>query len=135
MADARVPTILVVDDDERNRQLAVLGMGGHGWHVLEASGGLEALILTEQHHPDVIVLDIQMPGVDGLEVLRRLRAHHDARVSQAWVLAATALAMPGDRQRCLDAGASDYLSRPFSFKELRARVSAALEQSQPSSVK
>lgn len=135
MTDARAPMVLVVDDDERNRRLAVLGLSGHGWTVLAASSGVEALILTEQRHPDVVLLDIQMPGIDGLKILRRMRAHHDPRVSQTWVLAATALAMPGDRQRCLSAGANDYLSRPFSFKDLRARIRAALEPSQPSSVK
>jgi len=128
MAAGSAPVVLVVDDDHRNRQLAVFGLSASGWTVIEAGTGVEALLLIEQRRPGVVVLDVQMPGVDGLEVLRRLRGHRDKAIARTWVLAATALAMQGDRQRCLAAGANDYLSRPFTFKELRARIQAALDQ-------
>lgn len=118
-------TVLVVDDDERNRQLTVYGLASSEWWIFEARDGLEALALVPRCRPDVIVLDIQMPGIDGLEVLRRLRRHPDAALAGTWTIAATALALPGDRERCLEAGANDYLSRPFSFRELRDRIRQA----------
>lgn len=118
-------TVLVVDDDARSRQLTVYGLASGEWWVFEASDGLEALEMVPRCRPDVIVLDIQMPGIDGLEVLRRLRKNPDASLAATWTIAATALAMPGDRERCLEAGANDYLSRPFSFRELRERIRQA----------
>jgi CheY-like chemotaxis protein len=121
--------VLVVDDNAINRQLChdVLRHRGHA--VAEAIDGRDALEQISTAHPDVVVLDIQMPGMSGLEVLRQVRASADHRIAHTPVIAATALAMAGDRERCLSAGASEYLPRPFTLKQLVALVeSLALPQ-------
>lgn len=131
MAEPAKKRILIVDDDPRNRQLTVYGLASSEWLIFEAHDGDSALDLIPVCCPDVLVLDIQLPGTDGLEVMRRLRAHTDRRIAATWTIAATALAMPGDRERCLVAGANDYLSRPFTFKELRHRIQLGLGEVAP----
>jgi CheY-like chemotaxis protein len=86
------------------------------YQVLTAADGVEALRLAHEKHPALILMDIQMPGLSGLEVIRRLRA--DAAFARTPVIALTALVMPGDRERCLEAGANDYLSKPIDIVRL-----------------
>jgi CheY-like chemotaxis protein len=80
-----------------------------------ADNGLTALNLLPELRPDVILMDIQMPGMDGLDVIRRVRRSRDPVISATAIVALTALAMPGDRERCLDAGANEYLAKPISM--------------------
>jgi CheY-like chemotaxis protein len=74
------------------------------------------------------LMDIQMPGLDGLEAIRHIRAEPDPRVAQVPIIALTAIAMPGDRQRCMEAGANVYLSKPVSLKELVEVIKAQLRE-------
>ena len=131
MIDTSLGTVLVVDDNDVNRQLTVDVLRHHGYRVIEAAGGEEAVSLTEQHRPALIVLDIQMPNVSGLDVLRILRHHDDRYIATTPIIAATALAMAGDRERCMDAGANDYLARPFSLSALVDAVRRLLKQQTP----
>ena len=118
--------VLVVDDNEVNRFIAAHVLGAHGFTVLQASDGAEAVRLTFEQRPGVVVLDIHMPGVSGLEVLKRIRAAADPAVAATPVIAATALAMMEDRVRCLAAGADRFMTRPFSMKDLVTEVRALM---------
>jgi CheY-like chemotaxis protein len=115
--------VLVVDDNDINRALAKDALELYGYRVLTASNGCEALELAARECPSVMVLDIQMPYMSGLEVLRRLRLASETHVRSIRVIAATALATQADRTRCFDAGADDYIARPFRFRDLAERVS------------
>ena len=119
------PLILVVDDLMDNRQLTRQGLDVDGWRLIEAESGPDALALIERCRPDVVILDIQMPGMDGFGVLKRLHERIPP-TARPHVIAATAMALKGDRDRCLAAGADDYLARPYTFRELRRLVRAAL---------
>jgi two-component system cell cycle response regulator DivK len=113
--------ILVVEDNERNMRLFrdVLQAAGH--RTLEATTGEEAVELATEHCPDVVLMDIQLPDIDGLEALGRLRA--DERTRAMPVLALTAQAMEGDRERFLAAGFDGYLSKPVDIADLVETVS------------
>lgn len=117
-------TVLLVDDNELNRYIAAQVLEHRGFAVLQASGGAEALSMVATHAPDVMVLDIQMPGMSGFEVIEQVRASADDAVARMPILAATALAMAGDRERCLRTGANRFLARPFSMKDLVEQVRA-----------
>ncbi|MEO7911903.1 MAG: response regulator transcription factor [Roseiflexaceae bacterium] len=116
-------TILVVDDEQRLRDLIRGYLEREGFTVLTAADGLTALDLVRQHGPDVVVLDLMLPGLDGLEVCRRLRTFSDA-----YVIMLTAKAEEIDRIVGLEVGADDYLTKPFSPRELIARVRAMLRR-------
>jgi two-component system, OmpR family, alkaline phosphatase synthesis response regulator PhoP len=116
-------TILVVDDEQRLRDVVRSYLEQAGYTVLLAETGPAALEQTQHHHPDVIVLDLLLPGLDGLEVCRRLRTF-----SNAYVLMLTAKAEELDRVVGLEVGADDYLTKPFSPRELVARVRALLRR-------
>ncbi|MBD1909318.1 PAS domain S-box protein [Leptolyngbya sp. FACHB-8] len=112
----RSPLILLAEDQEDNIVTTLPYLQLHGFEVILARNGLEALDLAEQHHPDLILMDIQMPEMDGLEATRHIRAN--VTLSRVPILALTALAMPGDRERCLAAGANEYLTKPVGLKQL-----------------
>jgi two-component system, OmpR family, alkaline phosphatase synthesis response regulator PhoP len=114
---------LVVDDETHLRDLIRSYMAREGYAVYEADSGRLALELARQHAPDVVVLDLMLPEVDGLEVCRRLRAFSDA-----YVIMLTAKAEEIDRIIGLEVGADDYLTKPFSPRELIARVRAMLRR-------
>ena len=88
----------------------------HSYRVIIARNGEEAIAQTNQCHPDLILMDIQMPDMDGLEATSRIRAQDE--FTDIPIIALTALAMPGDRERCIQAGATEYLSKPVSMKQL-----------------
>lgn len=119
-AEAPVPAVrvLVVEDNELNRSVLADYLSARGFEVATAENGLDALNQIAAVQPQVVVMDIQMPEIDGLEVSRRIRQMSDPKISQVSILALTALAMPGDRERCLAAGVTDYLSKPFTLKDL-----------------
>ena len=117
--------ILVVDDDARNLRLAVTVLEQAGHEVLSAEGGAEGVEAALAHAPDLVLMDVQMPDVDGVAALKRLRA--DPRCASMKVVALTALAMKGDRERLLAEGFDGYLEKPIRYKEFLASVAALLE--------
>jgi two-component system cell cycle response regulator DivK len=112
--------VLVVEDNERNMRLFRDVLEATGYRTLAATTGSEALALATEHVPDLVLMDIQLPDIDGVEALGRLRA--DERTSAIPVLAITAQAMHGDRERFLGAGFDGYLSKPVDVVELLATV-------------
>ena len=118
--------ILVIEDEERIRQFLQRGLSYEGYRVESSDDGLEGLELARSAPPDLILLDIMLPGMDGLDVCRNLRAESDVPI-----LMLTAKEAIEDRVAGLDAGADDYLVKPFSFDELLARVRALLRRAQP----
>ncbi len=119
--------ILVVDDDPRITELLRRVLAYEGYTVAVAATGDDALARTLEHPPDLIVLDIMLPGLDGLEVTRRLRAAGD----NVPILLLTARDAVSDRVVGFEAGADDYLVKPFAPEELQVRVKALLRRSQP----
>jgi DNA-binding response OmpR family regulator len=115
--------VMVVDDDEKTVELVRLYLDRDGYQVLTAYNGLEALRLARDSCPDLIVLDLMLPDVDGLEVCRTLR-----RESDVPIIMLTARTTDQDKLVGLDLGADDYVSKPFSPKELLARVRAVLRR-------
>jgi len=115
--------ILVVDDDAKTVELVKLYLNRDGYHVLTAYDGVEALRLAREGHPDLIVLDLMLPGLDGLEVCRTLRAESDVPI-----IMLTAKTTEQDRLTGLNLGADDYVTKPFSPRELAARVRAVLRR-------
>jgi two-component system response regulator MprA len=122
--DARV---LVVDDDPQLRLALTRALELDGYTVTTAGNGVKALELVTQDRPDVMVLDVMMPYVGGLDVCRTLRGRKD----RLPILVLTARDEVGDRVAGLDAGADDYLTKPFALEELRARLRALLRRSTP----
>jgi two-component system response regulator MprA len=117
-------TILVVDDDRAIRESLDRALALEGYRVVAATDGAQALELVAEQQPDVIVLDLMMPNVDGLTVCRRLRARRD----RTPILMLTARTETSDRVSGLDAGADDYLPKPFDLDELLARIRALLRR-------
>jgi CheY-like chemotaxis protein len=110
------PRVLLVEDNESNLEMLSTYLRIKGCEVLAARTGASAITLAGDQGPDLILMDVQMPGMDGLETTRRLRMAPALRRTP--IIALTALAMPGDRERCLEAGMDDYLSKPVGLKEL-----------------
>ncbi len=121
---SEVPRILVVDDDPKIRTVLRRGLAYEGYRVVEAGTGEEGLEKAREHLPNLVVLDVMLPGIDGLEVCRRLRASGD----ELAILMLTARDEVRDRVVGLETGADDYLVKPFSFEELLARVHALLRR-------
>jgi len=119
--------ILVVDDDRAVREALERALVLEGYDVELAADGVEALAAVERREPDAVVLDVLMPGVDGLEVCRLLRKAQ----SRVPILMLTVRDDLGDRIAGLDAGADDYLGKPFELEELLARVRALLRRAAP----
>jgi signal transduction histidine kinase len=116
--------ILLVDDNLTILNTLSDYLEAKGYQVIMALDGVQAIEKAIEENPDIILMDMQMPHLDGLEATRRIRA--DAQIAATPIIALTALAMPGDRERCLEAGVNDYLSKPVSFKKLRAAIEALL---------
>ena len=121
--------VLLVDDDRAIRESLARALDLEGYEVLTAADGAEALRITREQHPDVLVLDVMMPSVDGLTVCQVLRFEED----RTPILMLTARTETTDRVAGLDAGADDYLSKPFDLDELLARLRALLRRSDFSS--
>jgi two-component system cell cycle response regulator DivK len=112
--------ILVVEDNELNMKLFLDVLAAGGYRTLEATSGGEAVELATEHAPDLVLMDIQLPDLDGVQALGRLRANE--RTAAIPVLALTAQAMDGDRERFLAAGFNGYLSKPVNVRELIGTV-------------
>jgi CheY-like chemotaxis protein len=118
-------TVLVVDDQAEVRKLVCLALEFGDYEILEATGGAEALALIERHAPEVVILDIMMPGeIDGYEVCRRIKASG----SDAFVCLLSARGQKGDIERGREVGAHAYIVKPFSPLELTAIVEEATGQ-------
>ena len=115
--------VLVVDDDVKTVELVKLYLNRDGYRVITAYDGVAALRLARESHPDLIVLDLMLPGIDGLEVCRRLRDESDVPI-----IMLTARTTDQDKLTGLGLGADDYVTKPFSPRELAARVRAVLRR-------
>ncbi|CAN1213339.1 hypothetical protein TUMEXPCC7403_24250 [Tumidithrix helvetica PCC 7403] len=119
------PLILIVEDNLANIHTFSNYLESRGYRLLVAKDGLEAIALAKAQKPDLILMDIQMPTMDGLEATRQIRA--DRQTSHIPIVAITGLAMPGDREQCLEAGANDYLTKPVKLKQLVTSIQQLLE--------
>lgn len=119
----RTSTVLVVDDDPKIRELVRLYLAREGYRTLEAADGPGALEIARSQHCDLVLLDVMLPGLDGLEVCRALRAEGDTPI-----VLLTARSGDADKVIGLDLGADDYVVKPFSPRELMARVRAQLRR-------
>jgi two-component system cell cycle response regulator DivK len=117
-------TILYIEDNPDNKLLVQRALEARGYTLTWAADGRSGLAQAEAHPPDLILLDINLPDMDGYEVARRLRAHDALR--SVPIMAITANALKGDAEKALAAGCDDYLSKPLQIQELWARVEALL---------
>ncbi len=113
--------ILVIEDNDVNRSMIADFLSFQGYHVIGAQSGQQGMDLLVKEKPDLVLMDIQMPGIDGLEVIRNIRQMQGG-ISRIPIIAVTALAMPEDRQLCLDAGADDYLSKPIDLSGMLSLI-------------
>ena len=130
MSDGERPRVLVVDDDSNITAFLKRALAYEGYEVLVASDGASGLASARDFPPDVVVLDVMMPGLDGIEVARRLRAG-ETETGRLPILMLTAKDDVSDRVQGLDAGADDYLVKPFALEELTARIRALLRRREP----
>jgi len=117
--------ILLVEDNPVNRRLAGFLLRSQGYQVLEATTGLEAFETVEKERPDLIVMDIQLPGMDGLEVTRKLK--EQSATADIPVVAVTSYAMAGDREKALAAGCSGYVTKPIDKTIFLAEIGRHLK--------
>jgi two-component system OmpR family response regulator len=127
IAEPRQPTILVVDDEEHITEMVAMGLGYNGFAVERAGSGREALDAIERHRPDLVVLDVMLPDLDGFEVARRLRQTEGAG-TRVPVIFLTARDTTQDKVEGLRLGGDDYVTKPFSIEELIERVKAVLRR-------
>ena len=125
MTDAAL--ILIVEDNEKNMKLARDVLQFNGFRTLEAMTAEQGLTLAAEHLPDLILMDIQLPGMDGVTALKRLR--EDPATAAIKIIALTAFAMKDDRERFVSAGFDGYVSKPISIRELPAQIRQHLGQS------
>jgi two-component system alkaline phosphatase synthesis response regulator PhoP len=123
-------TVLVVEDDRQIRRVVQGYLEQAGFHVLTAADGVTGLALAQHEKPALVVLDLMLPGLDGWEITQRLRASGDPAVANVYILMLTARVDEADRIAGLAGGADDYVLKPFSPRELVARVQAALRRLQ-----
>jgi two-component system KDP operon response regulator KdpE len=120
--------VLIVDDEVQIRRFLRISLEANGYHVHETASGEEAIVRTAQLRPDLVILDMGLPDLDGLEVLKRLREW-----TQTPVIILSVRDSDRDKVAALDAGADDYLTKPFSVDELMARIRTAQRHAQPQS--
>jgi DNA-binding response OmpR family regulator len=118
--------ILIIDDDQSTQRIMNINLSARGYTVVSALDGEEGLRLVSQEKPDLIILDIMMPKISGIEVCRQIR-----KQTQTPIIILSARQGEVDKVECLDAGADDYLTKPYSLRELLSRVKAALRYSHP----
>jgi two-component system cell cycle response regulator DivK len=113
-------TILVIEDHEDNRRIMRDLLTSSGYEVIEAVTGEEGVTSAETHRPDLILLDIQLPGIDGYEVARRIKANPD--LHKIPIIAVTSYALSGDDVKAFEAGCNAYVTKPFSPRKLLAQI-------------
>ena len=116
--------ILTIEDDNSVRNLISATLSMHEYNVITAANGASGIMLATSHHPDIILLDLGLPDMDGIEVISRIRTW-----SQVPIIVLSARSETADKIEALDAGADDYLTKPFSVEELMARIRAAQRRS------
>ena len=112
--------ILVIEDTEDNRQIIRDLMASAGYEMIEAVDGLEGVAAAERENPDLILMDIQLPGIDGYEATRRIRAI--SNLAKVPIIAVTSYALSGDEAKTREAGCDGYVAKPFSPRQLLAKV-------------
>jgi CheY-like chemotaxis protein len=118
--------ILIVEDNPQNMKVELMALRPHGYILLQATDGEEALQIAMRDKPDLIIMDIQLPKVSGLEVTGRLRQMPDFRHTP--IIAVTAYAMRGDKEKAIEAGCNAYLSKPINTRELPKVVAEMLSK-------
>jgi signal transduction histidine kinase/ActR/RegA family two-component response regulator len=121
---AQPPLILLAEDNEDTINTLTDYLQNQGYNLVIARNGKEAIERLHEDRPHLILMDVQMPGMDGLEATRRIRAEADPTLAGTPIIIITALAMPGDQERCLESGADDYLSKPLSLRGLVKTIEA-----------
>jgi len=121
--------VLVVDDEPQIRRFLRAALGGHQYHVIEASNGNDALVKIATEHPNIVILDLGLPDIDGVEVIRRTREW-----SAIPIIVLSVRGGESDKIEALDLGADDYVTKPFNVGELLARIRAALRHQLQSAV-
>lgn len=117
-------TILIVEDNELNMKLFSDLLQAHGYNTLQTKDGREAVALTEQHHPDLILMDIQLPKISGLEITRQIKEREELKSIP--VIAVTAFAMKGDEEKIMGGGCDGYIAKPISVPIFLETVSGFL---------
>ncbi|MGD9617756.1 MAG: response regulator [Alphaproteobacteria bacterium] len=112
--------ILVIEDTEDNRQIVRDLLESAGYELIEALDGFEGVAAAEREHPDLILMDIQLPGIDGYEATRRIRAV--SALAQVPIIAVTSYALSGDEAKTRAAGCDGYVAKPFSPRQLLAKI-------------
>ena len=115
-------TILVVEDNPINIGFISDYLEAFGYRLLAARNGFEAIQKVSREQVDLVLMDVQMPGMDGFEATRAIRSLPDVRQSSVPIIMVTALVMPGDMERCMAAGANHYMPKPINLKELASTV-------------
>ena len=116
--------VLYIEDNPDNMMLVQRALESRGYHLLKAINGLDGVAEAENEQIDLILLDINLPDIDGYEVARRLRASSKRELNSVPIIAITANAFKGDAEKALDAGCDVYMSKPINIRELWARVEA-----------
>ena len=125
-----LPTLLLAEDNEANKLTISRYLKARGYQLLFAKDGREAIDLARSMRPDLILMDIQMPNIDGLEAIKIIRGSNIPELANIPIIALTALAMIGDRERCIEAGANDYLTKPVKLNQLATTIKQILAQKQ-----
>ena len=112
--------ILVVEDQEDNRRIFRDLLTSSGYEVIEAVNGIEGVSLAKNYRPDLILMDIQLPGIDGYEATRQIKANQDLK--KIPIIVVTSYALSGDDLKAFDAGCDAYVAKPFSPRELLAKI-------------
>lgn len=116
--------ILYIEDNPDNMLLVQRALESRGYKLLKAANGVDGITQAEQNNVDLILLDINLPDIDGYEVAQRLRKSSKADLAYIPIIAVTANALKGDAERALDAGCDVYMSKPVNIRELWARIEA-----------
>ncbi len=116
--------ILYIEDNPDNTMLVRRALEARGYKLLDAATGLKGVEIAETEHVDLILLDINLPDIDGYEVARRLRSNRKRELTTVPIIAVTANALKGDAEKALEAGCDVYMSKPINIRELWARVEA-----------
>ena len=116
--------ILYIEDNPDNMMLVQRALEARGYHLLKAMKGLDGVATAETEEVDLILLDINLPDIDGYEVAQRLRSSNKHQLASIPIIAITANALKGDAEKALDAGCDVYMSKPINIRELWARVEA-----------